>query len=173
MPKPEFVHLHCHTEFSLLDGACRVDLLIAKASEIGFGSLPITDHGAMFGAINFYRAARAKDIKPIIGCEVYVAPGSRHEKKSGARGKEAYYHLVLLARDEAGYQNLVRLATAAQLEGYYYKPRVDKELLAQHSDGLICLSGCLASEIPRLILADEPDRARDQTATSFIPPASG
>ncbi|MEE2947381.1 MAG: DNA polymerase III subunit alpha [Verrucomicrobiota bacterium] len=162
MPKPEFVHLHCHTEFSMLDGACRVDRLVDKASEMGFGSLAITDHGAMFGAINFYRAARARDIKPIIGCEVYVAPGSRHEKKSGARGKEAYYHLVLLAQDEAGYQNLVRLATAAQLEGYYYKPRVDKELLAQHSEGLICLSGCLASEIPRLILEEEPDKARDQ-----------
>ncbi|MDP6306708.1 MAG: DNA polymerase III subunit alpha [Verrucomicrobiota bacterium] len=162
MPKSEFVHLHCHTEFSLLDGACRVDRLIDKASELGFSSLAITDHGAMFGAINFYRAARAKDIKPIIGCEVYVAPGSRHEKKSGARGKEAYYHLVLLARDEAGYHNLVRLATAAQLEGYYYKPRIDKELLAQHSEGLICLSGCLASEIPRLIMAEEFDKARDQ-----------
>ena len=162
MPKPEFVHLHCHTEFSLLDGACRVDRLIDKASDLGFGSLAITDHGAMFGVINFYRAARARDIKPIIGCEVYVAPGSRHEKKSGARGKEAYYHLVLLARDEAGYHNLVRLATAAQLEGYYYKPRIDKELLAQHSEGLICLSGCLASEIPRLIMAEELDKARDQ-----------
>ncbi|HJN82753.1 MAG: DNA polymerase III subunit alpha, partial [Verrucomicrobiota bacterium] len=162
MPKPEFVHLHCHTEFSMLDGACRVDRLVDKASEMGFKSLAITDHGAMFGAINFYRAARAKDIKPIIGCEVYVAPGSRHEKKSGARGKEAYYHLVLLAKDETGYQNLVRLATAAQLEGYYYKPRVDKELLAQHSEGLICLSGCLASEIPRLILGEETDKARDQ-----------
>jgi len=162
VPKPEFVHLHCHTEFSLLDGACRVDRLIDKASDLGFGSLAITDHGAMFGAINFYRAARARDIKPIIGCEVYVAPGSRHEKKSGARGKEAYYHLVLLAKDEAGYQNLVRLATTAQLEGYYYKPRIDKELLAQHSEGLICLSGCLASEIPRLIMAEEFDRARDQ-----------
>ena len=162
MPKPEFVHLHCHTEFSLLDGACRVDRLIDKASDLGFGSLAITDHGAMFGAINFYRAARARDIKPIIGCEVYVAPGSRHEKKSGARGKEAYYHLVLLAKDEAGYQNLVRLATTAQLEGYYYKPRIDKELLAQHSEGLICLSGCLASEIPRLIMAEEFDKARDQ-----------
>ena len=139
-----------------------MDRLINKASEMGFGSLAITDHGAMFGAINFYRAARAKDIKPIIGCEVYVAPGSRYEKKSGARGKDAYYHLVLLAKDEAGYQNLVRLATAAQLEGYYYKPRIDKELLAQYSEGLICLSGCLASEIPRLIIAEEYDKARDQ-----------
>ena len=146
----------------MLDGACRVDRLIDKTSELGFKSLAITDHGAMFGAINFYRAALAKDIKPIIGCEVYVAPGSRHEKKSGARGKQAYYHLVLLAKDEAGYQNLVRLATAAQLEGYYYKPRIDKELLAQHSEGLICLSGCLASEIPRLIMAEEFDKARDQ-----------
>ena len=146
----------------MLDGACRVDRLIDKTSELGFKSLAITDHGAMFGAINFYRAALAKDIKPIIGCEVYVAPGSRNEKKSGARGKQAYYHLVLLAKDEAGYQNLVRLATAAQLEGYYYKPRIDKELLVQHSEGLICLSGCLASEIPRLILAEEFDKARDQ-----------
>ena len=139
-----------------------MDRLIDKASELGFSSLAITDHGAMFGAINFYRAARAKDIKPIIGCEVYVAPGSRLEKKSGARGKEAYYHLVLLAKNEAGYQNLVRLVTAAQLEGYYYKPRIDKELLAQHREGLICLSGCLASEIPRLIMAEEFDKARDQ-----------
>ena len=130
----------------MLDGACRVYLLIDKTSELGFKSLAITDHGAMFGAINFYRAALAKDIKPIIGCEVYVAPGSRHEKKSGARGKQAYYHLVLLAKDEAGYQNLVRLATAAQLEGYYYKPRIDKELLVQHSEGLICLSGCINSD---------------------------
>ena len=102
---------------------------MSKASEMDFKSIAITDHGVMFGAINFYRAARAKDIKPIVGCEVYVAPNHRTERKSGARGKDAYYHLVLLAKNEVGYQNLVRLVTLAQTEGYYYKPRIDKEIL--------------------------------------------
>ena len=133
-----------------------------KASEMDFKSIAITDHGVMFGAINFYRAARAKDIKPIVGCEVYVAPGHRTERKSGSRGKDAYYHLVLLAKNEIGYQNLVRLVTLAQTEGYYYKPRIDKEILEAYKEGLICLSGCLASEIPRLIIAEEFDKAKDQ-----------
>ena len=135
---------------------------MSKASEMDFKSIAITDHGVMFGAINFYRAARAKDIKPIVGCEVYVAPNHRTERKSGARGKDAYYHLVLLAKNEVGYQNLVRLVTLAQTEGYYYKPRIDKEILEAYKEGLICLSGCLASEIPRLIIAEEFDKAKDQ-----------
>ena len=162
MPKPEFVHLHCHTEYSLLDGACHVDRLMKKASELDFKSLAITDHGVMYGAIDFYRAAKSKNIKPIIGCEVYVAPGHRTERKTSARGKDAYYHLILLAKNETGYRNLVRLVTLAQTEGYYYKPRIDKEILEAYKEGLICLSGCLASEIPRLIMAEEFDKAKDQ-----------
>jgi DNA polymerase-3 subunit alpha len=134
---------------------------VEKARELHFPALAITDHGVLYGAIDFYQAAREAGIKPIIGCEVYVAPGSRLEKKAGSGGRDAYHHLGLLAKDETGYKNLVRLATAAHLEGYYYKPRIDKELLAAHSQGLIALSGCLASEIPELITKDQLDRARD------------
>jgi DNA polymerase-3 subunit alpha len=163
MPHADFVHLHLHTEYSLLDGACRVDRLVEKAHELKFSSLAITDHGAMHGAIDFYQAARAKGIKPIIGCEVYVAPGSRLEKKasSAGGGRDVYHHLGLLAKDETGYKNLIKLTTAAHLEGYYYKPRIDKEILAAHSEGLIVMSGCLASEIPDWIMKDQLDKARD------------
>src|SRR5277367_5823330 len=159
MSHADFVHLHLHTEYSLLDGACRLDRLVDKAHELKFSSLAITDHGAMHGAIEFYQAARAKGIKPIIGCEVYVAPGSRLERKKVEGDK--YHHLGLLAKDEAGYKNLIKLTTAAHLEGYYYKPRIDKEILAKHSEGLIVMSGCLASEIPDLIMKDQLDKARD------------
>ena len=161
MAHADFVHLHLHTEYSLLDGACRLDRLMDRAHELKFPALAITDHGVMFGAIEFYQAAMKKGIKPIIGCEVYVAPGSRHEKKSGAGGRDVYHHLLLLAKDEAGYKNLMRLSTLGHTEGYYYKPRIDKELLVECRQGLIALSGCLASEIPSLILADQIDRARD------------
>jgi len=161
MSHADFVHLHLHTEYSLLDGACRLDRLMDKAHELKFPSLAITDHGAMYGAIDFYQAARAKGIKPIIGCEVYVAPGSRLEKKSGGGMRDVYHHLGLLAKDEAGYKNLIKLTTAAHLEGFYYKPRIDKEILATHSQGLIALSGCLASEIPDWIMKDQLDKARD------------
>jgi DNA polymerase-3 subunit alpha len=159
MSHADFVHLHLHTEYSLLDGACRLDRLVDKAHELKFSSLAITDHGAMHGAIEFYQAARAKGIKPIIGCEVYVAPGSRLERKKVEGDK--YHHLGLLAKDEAGYKNLIKLTTAAHLEGYYYKPRIDKEILAAHSEGLIAMSGCLASEIPDWIMRDQLDKARD------------
>ena len=159
MSHADFVHLHLHTEYSLLDGACRLDRLVDKAHELKFSSLAITDHGAMHGVIEFYSAARAKGIKPIIGCEVYVAPGSRLERKKVEGDK--YHHLGLLAKDETGYKNLIKLTTAAHLEGYYYKPRIDKEILAAHSAGLIAMSGCLASEIPDLILKDQIDKARD------------
>src|SRR5208283_201897 len=155
MAHADFVHLHLHTEYSLLDGACRLDRLMEKAHELKFSKLAITDHGVLYGAIDFYKAAL-----PIIGCEVYVAPGSRREKKAATGGRDAYHHLGLLAKDETGYQNLVRLVTAAHLEGYYYKPRIDKELLAAHKDGLVALSGCLAAEIPELILKDQLDKAR-------------
>jgi DNA polymerase-3 subunit alpha len=161
MSHADFVHLHLHTEYSLLDGACRLDRLVDKAHELKFPALAITDHGAMHGVIDFYQAAREKGIKPIIGCEVYVAPGSRLEKKTSSGGRDVYHHLGLLAKDETGYKNLIKLTTAAHLEGYYYKPRIDKEILAAHKEGLIAMSGCLASEIPDWILKDQLDKARD------------
>src|SRR6202046_1573097 len=161
MSHADFVHLHLHTEYSLLDGACHLDKLIEKAHELKFPALAITDHGAMHGPIEFYQAARAGGIKPIIGCEVYIAPGSRLDKKQGSGTRDLYHHLGLLAKDEAGYKNLIKLTTAAHLEGYYYKPRIDKEILAAHSEGLIAMSGCLASEIPDLIMKDQLDKARD------------
>src|SRR5215469_4872372 len=161
MSHADFVHLHLHTEFSLLDGACRLDRLMDRAHELKFPAIAITDHGAMYGAIDFYRAALAKGVKPIVGCEVYVAPGSRKEKKQGSGTRDIYHHLGLLAKDETGYKNLVKLVTSAHLDGYYYKPRIDKEILAQHSQGLIALSGCLASEIPDLIMKDQIKKARD------------
>ena len=166
MSHADFVHLHLHTEYSLLDGACRLDKLAEKAHELKFPAMAITDHGAMHGAVDFYKEAQAKGIKPIIGCEVYVAPGSRLEKKGGSASttgttRDVYHHLGLLAKDEAGYKNLIKLTTAAHLEGYYYKPRIDKVILAAHSEGLIALSGCLASEIPDLIMKDQLDKARE------------
>jgi len=160
MSHADFVHLHLHTEYSLLDGACRLDRLMEKAHELKMPALALTDHGVLYGAIDFYQAARAKGIKPIIGCEVYVAPGSRLEKKTTSGGRDVYHHLVLLAKDETGYKNLIQLVTDAHLQGYYYKPRIDKETLTKHKEGLIALSGCLASEIPDLIQKDEPARAR-------------
>jgi DNA polymerase III subunit alpha len=158
----EFVHLHLHTEYSLLDGACRLDKLMDKAAELKFPAISLTDHGVLYGAIDFYQQAKAKGIKPILGCEVYVAPGSRKEKKTASGGsRDVYNHLVLLAKNEAGYKNLIKLVTDAHLEGYYYKPRIDKELLTEHREGLIALSGCLASEVPELILKDDLQKARD------------
>ncbi|MBL9175870.1 MAG: PHP domain-containing protein, partial [Verrucomicrobiales bacterium] len=161
MSAAEFVHLHLHTEYSLLDAACRLDRLMARAAALKFPALAQTDHGNMFGAIEFYQAAKKHGIKPILGCEVYVAPGSRLDRKPGSGMRDVYHHLVLLAKDQEGYHNLVRLVTAANLEGYYYKPRIDKELLAQHSRGLIALSGCLASELSEAILKGDEPKARD------------
>jgi DNA polymerase-3 subunit alpha len=131
-----------------------------KAHALKFGSIALTDHGVLYGAVDFYQAARGKGIKPIIGCEVYVAPASRFDKKTSSGGRDVYNHLVLLAKDEVGYRNLIKLATAAHLEGYYYKPRIDKELLSCHREGLIVLSGCLASEIPEAIIKDQLPKAR-------------
>src|SRR3977135_4323341 len=128
MAHADFVHLHLHTEYSLLDGACRLDRLIERAHELKFPALAIPDHGVLYGAIDFYQKAREKGIKPIIGCEVYVAPGSRLDKKSSNGGRDVYNHLVLPAKDETGYKTLIKLATVAHLEGNYYKPRIDKEL---------------------------------------------
>jgi len=159
MSHADFVHLHLHTEYSLLDGACRLDKLMDRAHELKFPALAITDHGAMHGVVEFYQAARAKGIKPIIGCEMYVAPGSRLERKKVEGDK--YHHIGLLVKDEVGYKNLIKLTTTAHLDGYYYKPRIDKEILAAHSEGLIAMSGCLASEIPDLIMKDQIAKARD------------
>ncbi len=160
MSHADFVHLHLHTEYSLLDAACRLDKLVDKAHDLKFHSMALTDHGVLYGAVDFYKAAQEKGIKAIIGCEVYVAPGSRLEKKSSTGGRDVYNHLVLLAQDQEGYKNLTKLVTSAHLEGYYYKPRIDKEILAQHSKGLIALSGCLASEIPDAIMKDDLAKAR-------------
>jgi DNA polymerase-3 subunit alpha len=151
-----FTHLHVHTEYSLLDGMCRIPQLVARAKELGMDSLAVTDHGAMYGAIEFYQAAREAGIKPIIGCEVYIAPGSRHDRNTTDRNN---YHLILLAKNHTGYQNLIQLTTKAHLEGFYYKPRVDKELLVQHREGLIALSACLAGEISQLILSGRHEDA--------------
>lgn len=156
-----FAHLHLHTEYSLLDGACRIESLVQKAKEYNFPALAITDHGNLHGAIKFYRACKEAGIKPIIGCEVYVAPSSRHEKKGSEEGKNMF-HLVLLARNKTGYKNLIKLVTTGYLEGFYYKPRVDKELLASHSDGLLALSACLAGEIPHLVMENRLPECEDK-----------
>ena len=154
-----FVHLHNHTEYSLLDGAAKVRSIVDKAHALGMPAVAITDHGVMFGVINFYKAARKKGIKPLIGCEVYVAPRSRFDRE--AKKDDHPHHLLLLARNMQGYRNLIKLVTLSFMEGFYYKPRVDRELLEQHSEGLMALSACLAGEIPRLILQGEEEKARE------------
>jgi len=159
-----FVHLHVHSEYSLLDGAIRMDNLVRKAVEFGMPAVALTDHGNLFGAVEFYQAAEKASVKPIIGCEIYVAPGSMHEKKTSNGGKDAAYHMTLLASDEVGYSNLVKLSTAAHLDGFYYKPRVDRELLAAHSSGLIALSGCLKGEINMALSAGQPGSALETAA---------
>ncbi|MGZ5568656.1 MAG: DNA polymerase III subunit alpha, partial [Limisphaerales bacterium] len=161
MPRAEFVHLHLHTEYSMLDGACRLDRLMERAKDLNFSHIALTDHGVLYGAIDFYQAAKEKELKPIIGCEVYVAPGKHTERKTAAGGKDVYNHLTVLAKNEQGYKNLVKLVTIAHLDGYYYKPRIDKELLAQYKDGLIVLSGCMNSEISQLIRQDQLTKARE------------
>ncbi len=149
-----FVHLHCHTEYSTLDGMARIDAAVGKAKEMGMPALAITDHGVMYGAVEFYQACNKKGIKPIIGCEVYVAPDS-HLKKTATSRKESAFHLTLLAADGEGYRNLVKLVSIGHLDGFYGKPRIDKELLAQYAKGLIGLSGCLKGEVPYAIHAEE------------------
>ena len=153
-----FVHLHVHTEYSLLDGACRTDRVAKRAKELGQTALAITDHGVMYGAVAFYKACKAEGIKPIIGCEVYVAPRRLSDKEHGI--DNAYSHLILLCRNETGYRNLCFLNSVAFTEGFYVKPRIDWELLSEHSEGLICLSGCVAGEIPRKLLDNNYDAAK-------------
>ncbi len=153
----DFVHLHCHSEYSLLDGAARIDGIVNRAAELGMPAVAITDHGTMFGVIDFFRAAKAAGVKPILGCEVYVATRSRWHKE--ARKDDQQYHLVLLAENENGYRNLMQLVSAGFLEGFYYKPRVDRELLQEYHDGLIALSACLAGEIPTHYLMGREEKA--------------
>ena len=153
-----FVHLHVHTEYSLLDGACRIEKLVSKAKELGQTALAITDHGVMYGAVAFYKACQAEGIKPIIGCEVYVAPRNMSDKEHGIDNN--YSHLILLCRNEQGYKNLCYLVSMAFTEGFYIKPRIDWAILHQHSEGLICLSGCLAGEIPQKIIHGDYEAAK-------------
>jgi len=155
----EFVHLHNHTEFSLLDGAAPIEGLVAEAKKQGMKHLAITDHGNMFGVLRFYQACREAEINPIIGSEFYLAPVSRFEK-SGTEGVNTYYHLVLIARNKQGYKNLLKLASLAYTEGFYYKPRIDDELLKSYHEGLICMSACLAGEVPSLILDRRYEEAK-------------
>ncbi len=154
-----FVHLHTHTEYSLLDGASRIDELVQATKDAGMDSIAITDHGVMYGAVEFYKAAQKHGVKAIIGCEVYVAPRSRFDK-AGKTDKE-YAHLILLAKNSVGYENLIKLVSLAFTEGYYYKPRIDYDLLEKHTEGLICLSACLAGDIPQLLLNGNFDEAQN------------
>ena len=152
-----FTHFHVHTEYSLLDGMSRIPQLVKRAKELGMDALAITDHGTMYGVIQFYLAAKEAGIKPIIGSEVYIAPDSRFSRNAGDKNN---HHLILLARNQTGYRNLIQLTTKAYLEGFYYKPRMDKELLKQHHQGLIAFSACLGGEIPQLVLAGRLDEAK-------------
>ena len=156
----DFVHLHVHTQYSLLDGACLIKNLVNSARRMKMPALAMTDHGNMFGAIEFYENCMCNGIKPIIGSEVYVAPKSRLDKTIYAGGETAN-HLILLARDEAGYRNLMKLVSIGYLEGFYYKPRIDKEVLAQHSEGLIVLSSCLKGEFARLALEEKEEKIKE------------
>ena len=153
----EFVHLHLHTEFSLLDGACRIDELLDQAQQLKMPALAVTEHGNMFSSVVFHDAARKRGINPILGCEVYVAPGDRRDK-SGTPGETAN-HLVLLAENEKGFKNLIKLVSSGYTEGFYYKPRIDKQLLAQHAEGLIGLSSCLKGEVASEIRSEQAKKA--------------
>jgi len=158
-----FAHLHCHTHFSLLDGACRIPDLVSKVKDHGMNAVAITDHGNLHGALEFYGCCRKQEVNPIIGYEAYIAPKSRSDR-SATRMREASYHLTLLAMNRTGFGNLVKLASAAFLEGFYYKPRIDKEILQAHNEGLICLSGCASGELSHLILGGQMDEAKQLAA---------
>lgn len=155
-----FAHLHVHTEYSLLDGSNKITEYVARVKELGMNSAAITDHGVMFGVIDFYRAAKAAGINPVLGCEVYVAPNSRFDKEAGAKD-DRYYHLVLLAENNQGYANLMKIVSKGFVEGFYYKPRVDLELLNEYHEGIIALSACLAGEIPRYLVRGLYEEAKE------------
>ena len=153
-----FVHLHVHSEYSLLDGACRIEKLAERIKELGQDAVAITDHGVMYGAVNFYRACKAAGVKPIIGCEVYVAPRNMSDKEHGIDNN--YSHLILLCKNETGYRNLCYLVSAGFTEGFYIKPRIDWSILHEHAEGLICLSGCLAGYIPQRLIRGDYEAAK-------------
>ena len=154
-----FAHLHVHTEYSLLDGSNKIKEYVARVKELGMNSAAITDHGVMYGVIDFYRAAKEAGIKPILGCEVYVAPGSRFDREK-VEGEERYYHLILLAENDKGYHNLMKIVSRGFTEGYYYKPRIDREVLETYHEGIICLSACLAGEVQKLLLKGNYEEAK-------------
>ena len=156
-----FAHLHVHTEYSLLDGSNKIKECISRVKELGMDSVAITDHGVMYGVIDFYKAAKAAGIKPVLGCEVYVAPGSRFDKEARGNSESRYYHLVLLAENDTGYHNLMKLVSRGFTEGYYYKPRVDMELLQEFHEGIIALSACLAGEVARNIVQGLYEEAKE------------
>lgn len=155
-----FVHLHVHSEYSLLDGFSNIKKLVKRAKEMDMPALALTDHGTMFGVIDFYNAATQAGIKPIVGVEAYMAARSMKDRE--AQYDKRSSHLLLLAENQTGYQNLLKIASAAQIDGFYYYPRVDHDFLAQHSEGLICTSGCMAAEVPRMINQGNLEMARKQ-----------
>jgi len=158
-----FAHLHCHTHYSLLDGVNRIPQLVERVKQLGMNSIAITDHGNLSGAIEFHRACRSQDVNPIIGYEAYVAPGRRTDR-SATRQREAQSHLTLLAMNRTGFDNLIQMSSLAYLEGFHYKPRIDRELIEEHSEGIICLSGCASSELSKLLLAERDDEAKELAA---------
>lgn len=155
-----FTHLHVHTEYSLLDGSNKIKEYVARVKELGMNSAAITDHGVMYGVIDFYKEAKAQGINPILGCEVYVAPNSRFDRET-VHGEDRYYHLVLLAENNTGYSNLMKIVSKGFVDGYYYKPRVDMEVLEQYHEGIIALSACLAGEVPRAITRGNYEEAKE------------
>ncbi|MGD0976671.1 MAG: DNA polymerase III subunit alpha, partial [Minisyncoccia bacterium] len=161
---PKFVHLHNHTHYSLLDGLTRVDELVARVKELGMDAVAITDHGVMYGVIEFYQKCKKAGIKPIIGVEAYITD-NMYDKRPTPNGGRDYNHLVLLAKDNTGYKNLIKLVTASHLDGFYYKPRMDKNLLRQHAEGLIALSGCLGGEVAKAVLSGQTQRAKNIIAS--------
>ena len=155
-----FTHLHVHSEYSLLDGLSRIPAMVNRAKELGMTALGLTDHGSMYGVVDFYSACKEAGIKPVIGCELYVANGKRTDRTSGGKGQN-YHHLTVLAQNNEGYRNLMKLSSKAHLEGFYYKPRVDHELLEEHADGLIVFSGCPSSEISVALIDGNYEAAKE------------
>src|SRR5579884_255090 len=159
-PMSQFVHLHLHTDYSMLDGACDVDKLVKRVHELGMPAVAMTDHGNIFGAVNFYNAAKAAGVKPIIGCELYICKKDDHHTGRMAPDGDTYNHLLVLASDEEGYRNLVKITSESSLHGFYYKPRISKKFLEQHSKGLIALSGCLKGEVAERLMEDNYEAAK-------------
>ena len=155
-----FAHLHVHTEYSLLDGSNKITEYVARVKELGMNAAAITDHGAMYGVIEFYKTATAAGIKPILGCEVYVAPNSRFDREH-IHGEDRYYHLVLLAENNTGYGNLIKIVSKGFVDGFYYKPRVDMEVLSRYSEGIIATSACLAGEVQRELQRGSYEKAQE------------